>query len=253
MRSLSPKVLVEVCVDSAASAVAAQRGGASRVELCSSLSEGGITPSAGLMEITRAAISIPIQVMIRPRAGDFCYDEDEFRVMRNDIELAKKIGADGIVVGILDQDGSIDVRRTRQLVDLSRPLAVTFHRGFDMTLDLLRALEDVCQTGADRILTSGGEQTAAEGSTAIGQLVQRAAGRIVIMAGSGINAENAPSLVERTGVKEIHVGLRSAVPSPMQHRNPRITLGRVEGREYQRFAVLEQNVARLCRAVADPS
>jgi len=250
--NVSRKVLVEVCVDSVASAVAAQRGGAVRVELCSNLVEGGVTPSAGLIEMTRAAVSLGIYVMIRPRAGDFCYDKDEFEIMKRDIELAKKMRADGVVLGILDVNGNVDVTRTRQLVDLARPLKVTFHRAFDMTTDLLRALEDVCATEAERILTSGGEQTAAEGSAMIAQLVQKSANRIVIMAGSGIKPENARDLVENTGVREIHVGLRNAIPSPMLHRNPKITLGAIKDREYQRFAVVEENIAKLCRAVAEP-
>lgn len=251
--SVRSKVLVEVCVDSVASTVAAQRGGAERVELCSNLIEGGITPSAGLIEMTRAAVSLGIYVMIRPRAGDFFYDDAEFEIMKRDIELAKKMRADGVVLGILDVEGNIDVARTRQLVDMAQPLKVTFHRAFDMTPNILRALEDVCATGADRILTSGGEQTAAEGSTMIARLVKQSAGRVVIMAGSGIKPENVCRLIEQTGVSEVHAGLRSSLPSPMLHRNPRIGLGAVEDREYQRFVVLEENVAKLCQTIANRS
>lgn len=246
---MSSDVLVEVCADSVASAVAAERGGAARIELCGGLSEGGITPSAGLIEITRAAVSIAIRVMIRPRGGDFLYDEDEFRTMQRDIEMAKELRADGVVLGVLDLDGNIDVNRTRTLVELAHPLGVTFHRAFDMTADLNRALEEVCVAGADRVLTSGGERSAIDGQAAIKNLVEQAGNRIAIMAGSGIKPENACSLIEQTGVREIHVGLRSAVQSPMRHRNPRITLGSGDGREYRRFLVLEENVARLCQAI----
>jgi copper homeostasis protein len=246
-----PRVLVEVCVDSVASAVAAERGGAARVELCSSLIEGGITPSAGFIEATRSVVSLPIHVMIRPRGGDFCYEKEEFEIMQRDIAVAKELGADGVVFGILDVNGNVDVARTRRLTDLARPLAITFHRAFDMTPDLFRALEDVCAAGVGRLLTSGGEPTSLQGQETIAQLVRKAEGRIVIMPGSGIKAENARSFVDRTGVKEVHAGLRSAIPSPMLHRNPRVSMGSVEGREYQRFVVLEQQVRELCDALAN--
>jgi copper homeostasis protein len=244
-----PQVLVEVCVDSVASAVAAQRGGAARIELCGSLIEGGITPSAGLIEITRAAVSLDLHIMIRPRAGDFCYDADEFETMRRDIALAKQLGANGVVFGSLDVHGNVDAARTRQLADEARPLAVTFHRAFDMTVDLFRALDDVCAAGVDRVLTSGGESTSLHGQETILQLVKKAQGRIVVMPGSGIKPENARSLIDYTGVTEVHVGLRSALPSPMLHRNPRISMGWLEGREYQRFVVLEEEVRKLCTAL----
>jgi copper homeostasis protein len=246
-----PDVLVEVCVDSVASALAAQRGGAARVELCGSLIEGGITPSAGLIEVTRAAVSVDLHVMIRPRGGDFYYDAAEFETMRRDVALAQRLGANGVVFGILDVDGNVDIARTRKLADEARPLAVTFHRAFDMTADLFRALDDVCAAGVDRVLTSGGEPTSIEGRETILQLVKKAQGKIVVMAGSGIKPENARSLVDHTGVTEIHVGLRSAIPSPMLHRNPRISMGSLEGREYQHYIVLEERVRRLCSALAN--
>jgi copper homeostasis protein len=247
---MTSQVLVEVCVDSVSSSIAAERGGAARVELCSGLIEGGVTPSAGLIEMTRGAVSLALHVMIRPRAGDFCYDAHEFEIMRHDIVLAKRIGANGVVFGILDVNGRVDIDRTHQLVELANPLEVTFHRAFDMTDDLLHALEDVCTAGAQRVLTSGGEQTAWHGRTTIAQLIKRAQGRIAIMAGSGIRPENARSLIEQTSVREIHVGLRSSMDSPMQFRNQRVSLGTVDGREYQRFTVREEDVRRLCKEVA---
>lgn len=246
MAGVSPRIVVEVCVDSVASAIAAERGGAARVELCGSLIEGGITPSAGLIEMTRAAVSVGLHVMIRPRGGDFCYDTHEFETMRRDILLVQRLGANGVVFGILDVNGKVDVARTRELVDAARPLAVTFHRAFDMSADLFRALEDICAAGADRVLTSGGESTSLQAQETIAQLVRHAQGRIAVMPGGGIKPENARSLVELTGVREIHVGLRSAVPSPMLHRNAQIAMGSIDGREYQRFVVLEEQVRRLC-------
>ncbi len=246
---MNPKIGIEVCVDSVVSAVAAERGGASRIELCSGLIEGGVTPGAGLIKTVRAAVAMKLHVMIRPRGGDFCYDAAEFEVMRFEIEAAKGLGADGVVFGVLDADGQIDIARTRQLVELARPLEVTFHRAFDMTSDLFQALEDVCTTSVERVLASGGEQTCLQGSAAIAKLVQQAGTRIVIMAGSGIKAENARDLVEQTGVREIHVGLRSSLPSPMRFRNPRVSMGTAEGREYQRQVVLQEDVRRLVRAL----
>lgn len=246
---MKDETLIEICVDSVASAVAAERGGARRLELCGDLLEGGITPSAGMIELVRARVSIGLQVMIRPRGGDFCYTADEFEIMHRDIETAKKLGADGVGFGILDADGNVDTR-SRSLVELARPLDVTFHRAFDMSADLFRSLEDVCAIGANRILTSGGQSTALHGLQRIAELVKAAQGRIAIMPGSGINAENARRIVEESGVREIHAGQRSSVGSPMRFRNPRITMGHEPEREYQRFVVLEENVRSLCRAVS---
>ena len=247
---MSDRILIEVCVDSVASALAAERGGAGRVELCSDLLEGGVTPSAGLIELVRARTSIGLQVMIRPRGGDFCYTPEEFETMKRDIIAAKKLGASGVVVGILGADGSVDIERTRELVELARPLNVTFHRAFDMSADLFRALESICATGADRLLTSGGKKTALEAVQQIARLVEAARGRVAIMACGGINNQNAASIIEQTGVREIHVGLRSPVTSPMLHRNLELSMGTVAGGEYQRFQVLEENVLSLHRAVA---
>jgi copper homeostasis protein len=246
----SPRVIVEVCVDSVASAIAAERGGAARVELCGSLSEGGTTPSAGLIETVRAEVTLPVHVMIRPRGGDFLYDAHEFETMRRDIALTKRLRAEGVVFGLLDIHGNVDVARTRELVDLARPLEVTFHRAFDMTADLFRALEDVCATGANRLLTSGGGQTSLHAPEMIAQFIGHAQSRIIVMPGSGIKPENARAFVQKTGAKEIHVGLRSAIPSPMQHQNLQITMGTTTGLEYRRFLVLEENVRKLCDALA---
>jgi copper homeostasis protein len=247
---MSDPISIEVCIDSVASATAAERGGAARVELCSNMLDGGVTPSAGMIELVRARVSIGLQVMIRPRGGDFYYAEDEFETMHKDILVAKKLDADGVVLGILDVRGNVDIERTRELVDLARPLNVTFHRAIDMSADLLRAAEDIRETGANRLLTSGGEQTGWQGVQTISRLVKALRGRIAVIACGGINHENAASIVEQTGVREIHVGLGSPVSSPMLHCNPRVSMGSASGREYQRRQVIEEDVLSLHRALA---
>ncbi len=245
------EILVEICVDSVASAIAAERGGARRVELCSDLLEGGITPSAGLIATVRERVSIGIQVMIRPRGGDFCYDAEEFEIMRRDIVSAKSWGAHGVVFGILDADGRVDIERCRELAELARPLEVTFHRAFDMSADLFQSLEDVCAVGADRILTSGGQPTALQGLETITALVKAAKGRIAIMPGSGIKPENAQRIVVESGVRDVHAGLGTTVAGPMRFRNPHLVMGKAAEREYQRTVVLEKDVRRLCAALRE--
>lgn len=243
-------VLIEVCVDSVASAIAAERGGAQRVELCSDLLEGGVTPSLGLLSVVRSKLSIAVHPIIRPRPGDFCYSEPEIESMQRDIEIAKKEGADGVVLGVLRTDGHVDVERTRQLIEAARPMSITFHRAFDMSVDLLHALEDVCSTGADRILTSGGEQECMQGAGKIEKLVQAARGRTIIMAGGRIGVHNAATIVERTGVSEIHVGLATPVKRPTLHHNSRLSLSKAQGLGYQWTEVLEDDVRKLHQAIA---
>ena len=247
---MTEQVLVEVCVDSVESAVAAEGGGAGRVELCSNLLEGGVTPSAGLIAAVRDKISIGLHVMIRPRAGDFCYSEEEIEIMRRDIVAAKDLGTDGVVLGVLNSEGLVDTPLTRELTELARPLKVTFHRAFDMSANLPLALEDVCAIGVDYLLTSGGEPTCLQGAEMIAQLVKAARGRVSVMAGAGIGHEEAAGIIEATGVREIHVGLSSPVTSPMLYRNLRVSMGKAPGREYHRMQVLEENVRKLVHAIS---
>lgn len=241
---------LEICIDSVESAIAAERGGAQRVELCSALLEGGVTPSAGLIAEVRGHIAIGLYVMIRPRGGDFCYSDLEFEVMKGEIRHALTLGADGIVLGLLDHDALIDGPRTRQLVELAAPLPVTFHRAIDMTPDLPAALEDVIATGASRILTSGGAPNAISGMSLIAQMVKDASGRIVIMAGGGISPENIVTLAEGTGAQEFHSSARTVLPSPVRFRKQGIAMGDVPDREYERFTASEEKVRALVRALA---
>jgi copper homeostasis protein len=244
-------VLLEVCVDSVGSAMAAERGGAHRVELCSNLSEGGVTSSAGLISQVRRKVSIDIHVMIRPRAGDFCYSAEEIETMEQDVLAAKQLGANGVVLGILTPDGEIDVERTRHLVQLARPLETTFHRAFDMSRNLDKSLADVIEAGADRVLTSGGEQKVEDGIPMVARLVQAADRRIAVMVGAGISESNVNRIVTETGVREIHASLRAHVPSSMRYRNQKVSMGSVKGREYERAIVLEDAVRRLLDSARD--
>jgi copper homeostasis protein len=214
-------VLVEACVDSVASALAAERGGALRLELCDNLFDGGTTPSAGMISAVKAAVRIPVFVIVRPRGGGFVHTADELGVMRLDIEAAKMLGADGIVIGVLTKDARVDVEQLRVLVAQAGELPVTFHRAFDLTRDTGEALESLMQCGVKRVLTSGGATTALEGVEAIGTLVRRASGQITIMAGGGIREETVQEIVHRSRVSEVHVrGTRQArvVMSPAAER-----------------------------------
>jgi copper homeostasis protein len=206
------RVVLEICVESTDRAIAAERGGAHRIELCSDLSCGGITPNAGLIEATRKQLRIPIHVLIRPRAGDFCYSKPEFEIMACDLRAAKDLRVDGIVLGILNEAEQVDISRTRRLVELARPLPVTFHRAFDLCRDKDRnvCLEAVIQTGAARILTSAGKDRVVDGITRIAILVRAAGDRIAIMPGGGVNAGNIQQILQQTGAPEIHASLGSA-------------------------------------------
>lgn len=201
------RVLIEICVESPEFAAAAASGGADRIELCNDQSCGGVTPSAELMRNVRQRVSIPIHVLIRPRLGDFCYSAQEFACLHREIELAREIGMDGIVAGILDPSGDVDVERTRALVQLAHPLPVVFHRAFDQVRNMRSALEVVIETGARRILTSGGTQDAVHNLDNLKQLVADAGDRIVIMPGGGIRAVHAARIVESTKADEIHTSL----------------------------------------------
>jgi len=215
---------LEVCVDSITSALAAQDGGADRLELCSSLSDGGLTPSAGMIEVTRKHLRIAINAMVRPRSGDFLYSDQELEIMQRDIEVAKSLGANGVVFGVLTAAGQVDLERNSQLVEAARPLSVTFHRAFDLVADPSAALEDLISLGIDRVLTSGLEATAMQGIATITALIRQAAGRIIVMPGSGVSESTIAELRRLTGASEFHMSGRIPEDSAMTFRNPRIAL-----------------------------
>ena len=203
----SAKILLEICVTSLDFAAAAERGGADRIELCSKLECGGVTPGTRLMEAARARVRIPIHVLIRPRAGDFVYSAREFSAMRAAIQTAKKLKMDGIVVGVLDRDSWIDVDRTRELVEVAHPLPVTFHRAFDETHSPADSLDAVIETGAVRLLTSGGRAKATDALSTIARLVKQAEDRLSVMPGSGITPANVGRVMRATSAREVHGSL----------------------------------------------
>jgi copper homeostasis protein len=209
---MSQKCLLEISVETLEAALTGERGGADRIELCGNLSIGGVTPGANLLRAVRANVRIPIFSMVRPRAGNFLYSESELAEMKSSIVCAKESGMDGVVLGVLTKDHRVDIERTRELVEIAKPLPVTYHRAFDEAVDLLQALEDVIKTGAQRILTSGGAKGALEGVTVLAELVAASGDRITIVPGAGINASNILLVAERTGARELHSGLSSALP-----------------------------------------
>ena len=206
---------LEICAGSVQSALAAQAGGAHRIELCQNLAQGGITPSYGLVRQVRALLAIPVFVLIRPRPGNFVYDAHELAIMAADIAACKQLGCDGVVLGVLTPDNQVDVARTRALVQLAQPLPVTFHRAFDDCADLPAALEAVVATGSQRLLTSGGQPTALAGLAALAALGQQATGRLSLMPGAGITPATLPALLAGTGAREFHASARQPLPAPL--------------------------------------
>lgn len=198
---------LEICVESVNRAIAAERGGADRIELCHDLYSGGVTPSVAEMQATRRLLRIPIHVLIRPRAGDFLYADQEFEAMKRDIGVARELGMNGIVLGVLNKKGEVDCERTKLLVELAQPLPVTFHRAFDLCSDLKTSLDAVIETGATRLLTAGGKNGVSNGLPHLARLIANAADRIVIMPGGGIRASNIERTLSQTGAREIHSSL----------------------------------------------
>lgn len=238
------RIIVEIAAHSVQSALAAQAGGAHRVELFSDPVEGGVTPSQGLIAVVRDQLKIPLHVIIRPRGGDFCYSDNEQDVMHRDIAAAKRMGADGVVFGALNPEGSVNVELTRELVEAARPMSVTFHRAIDVCRDLSAALKDIIGSGADRVLTSGAAASASEGISVLQSLVREAGEQVSIMAAGGIRPTNVRSVVQQTRVREVHAGLRTAVPGPMLFRNETVSFGKARS-EIERIIIREQDVRSL--------
>ena len=236
----------EIVVYNIESAIKAQEGGADRIELCDNPGEGGTTPSFGVIENVRQNVSMDVYVMIRPRGGDFLYSSYEFHAMKRDIYQCQRLSVDGIVLGILNPDGTIDKKRCKELIDKARPLKVTCHRAFDMTRDPFEALENCIEAGFDRILTSGQKLKAIDGVGLISELIKRANDRIAIMPGSGVNENTVEEIVTKSGAREIHFSAMVHRDSAMQFRNLAIDkMGLEGGSEYQLRTVDPDRVRKI--------
>lgn len=248
-----PFVNLEVCANSVDSALAAQEGGALRVELCDNLHDGGTTPSYGQIELARKLLKIKLYVLIRPRGGDFLYSDAEFEIMKSDIRRCIAIGCDGVVIGILNTDGTVDKPRSRELVQMAKNsgLGVTFHRAIDMCADMEQAMEDIIGIGCERILTSGGKSTAVEGVSMIAHLIGKAGDRVIIMPGAGVNESTVADIVHYTGATEVHSSARKDVKSKMTYRNDHILMGYGETDEYSFSQTDVERVKEIIRLAND--
>lgn len=246
--AVPPPVLVEACVDTVASALAAEAGGAGRIELCANLIEGGTTPSAGTIALARERLGIPLFVLVRPRGGDFVHDAGEVAVMLRDVAEARRLGADGVVVGALTPDGRVDADAVRALVDAARPMDVTFHRAFDAARDHDEALDALVALGVDRVLTAGGAPSALAGAATLRRLVRRADGRLVVLAGGGLTAESVGPVVETSGVREVHVRGAERVDGAMRFR--RADVGVAKPYVPDEFSRVVTSAARIRDVVA---
>lgn len=240
------KRLLEICTDSVESGIIAERAGADRLELCDNLYEGGTTPGLGTIRIAKKEINIPINLIIRPRGGDFLYSATEFSIIKEDIHIAKEEGIDGLVLGILNAEGQIDIERCSELIALASPLPLTFHRAFDMSPDPFIALEDIIKCGADRILTSGHSNLAIDDTSLIKKLIKAAGDRIIIMPGAGINENNVAGLINETGATELHLTGRAKINSRMRFRKANIYMGGLpEIPEFERKIADESKIRKI--------
>lgn len=244
---------LEVCAGSVESAVAARNGGASRVELCSALEVGGITPTAGLIREARKIEGIALHVLIRPRGGDFLYNDSEAAIMEHDITVARECGADGVVIGALTANGDIDTALCRRLADAAKGMNITFHRAFDMCRNPMQALKEIIELGCNRVLTSGQAATAAEGIEMLKRLVEAGQGRINIMPGCGVNAKNAAEILKGSGATEIHASARKEVGSAMLFRHGGVSMGNPDSDEFARKETDENEVRAIIKAIRELS
>lgn len=243
----------EICTNSVESCIAAQDGGADRVELCAGIPEGGTTPSYGEIAMAREVLTTTrLHVIIRPRGGDFLYSPIEVRTMLKDIEIARQLGADGVVFGCLTADGEVDIPVMQELMKASEGLSVTFHRAFDVCRDAKKALEEIIGLGCNRILTSGQQPTAEVGIPLLKELQEQAEGRIILLAGCGVNEKNISRIAQETGIKEFHFSARESIKSNMSYKNEAVSMGgTVHIDEYERNVTTAQRVRNTIQAIAD--
>ena len=224
LKMTKENIILEVCAYTLESAIIAEHAGADRIELCENSSEGGTTPSYGNIKLAKSKLKIPINVMIRPRGGDFLYSDLEFEIMKQDIETCKTIRVNAVVFGILNTDGSVDAKRCKELVKIAKPMSSTFHRAFDRVNEPYQALEIIINCGFERILTSGLEVNAVNGAPLLAKLIEKANDKIIIMPGGGVRAENIIHLLKITKAKEFHSSAKTSLRSKMQYHNPKITM-----------------------------
>ncbi|MDO6992865.1 copper homeostasis protein CutC [Brachyspira innocens] len=222
---MNKNIKIEICVDSVESCINAEKGGADRLELCGNMFEGGTTPSYGVLELAREKVNIPIYAMVRPRGGDFCYDDTEFEIMKREIKLMKELKIDGIVFGILTKEGRVDKERCSTLLELWGSSKSTFHRAIDVSCDLNKACEDIISLGFERILTSGGEANVMNGIIKLKELVSKYNDKIIIMPGSGINERNIEYIKDALKANEYHMTANKTVNSLMEYRNENVFMG----------------------------
>ena len=243
------KTILEICAADIDSAYAAAAGGADRIELCCGLGEGGLTPSFGMIMDVLDSDLLKVNVLIRPRTGDFVYSEAESRIMLTDIEKCRRLGVNGLVFGALTPEGDVDVPVCRQLVKAAGYLHKTFHRAFDMCRDPRQAVRDIIELGFDRILTSGQAATALEGAGLIRRL-QEEFPEVTFIAAGGVTPDNAASIVTRAGVSEIHASAKASVGSPMIYRNPAVSMGAPGADEFSRYTTSAAIVAEIVNALS---
>lgn len=244
--------MVEVCANGVESCLAAQQGGADRVELCAGIPEGGTTPSYGEIKVARRVLTtMRLHVIIRPRGGDFLYSDLEVERMAADIAVCRDLGVDGVVFGCLKADGTIDVEKNRYLMECSQGMSVTMHRAFDRAADPEQALEQIIALGFNRILTSGQQPKAIQGVDLLARLNRQAAGRIILMAGSGVTEQNIKEIRDVTGLNEFHFSGRESVPSAMQYVNPNLYMGRPGANEASLDYTTSRRVAATIAQLLD--